>query len=965
MSRFKNDFKLIVLVLAAFLLTTLASNFFVSQVVRRQIDLYSRAEMQVYRNSLTALNRASEDALRHAAMVMSIALDRGIKAEGHLDLIRRLTRAFSTRGNLKAVFFSAFAYLDGNLVTADGVTPLPEETLLSQAWYAAAADPGGRTPGEPVVRQTDPYLEPEANRAAVAMSLPIFNGAGEFRGVMCMEFLLAPVAARVEALKPQIGSFIALLADARMRLLAYPDRAMVGRDMGELPGLGPVMGELANLTEAPLVVAVEIEGLKFAGIFSRLENGWILGTLSPVDYYYGQAAGTLPMILAVALVSAAVLSVVLLRLSRQRDRSDAANRLKTYSLARISHELRTPLNAVIGLSELARRDPGAPKSLEHLEEISRAGGTLLGLVNEILDFAKMESGKFELTDSPYRPGRLISDILAVASVRLRDKPALEFRSDVSPAIPRELLGDEKNVRQTVLNLLVNAVKYTVRGKVRFKASCEAVDESSVILRFTVSDTGPGIRPEDMEHLFDDFVRLGGAKNRQVEGTGLGLSIARSLCRLMGGDVTVESVLGRGSTFTAACRQTVVDPRPMGVLPGRPRAAKKPAPVPFLAPGYKALVVDDVLTNLTVARGLLEPYGMEVTAAGGGAEAVRLAENASFDILFVDQMMPELDGVETLRRLRSLGGRYLRATVVALTANAVSGARESLLDEGFDDYMAKPVDPVELSNLLDRWVPAEARSPVPRAAGAAPSDLRAAAPSTPPSSPSRPGLSASFVPGGAGNDGVVGAGPADDFFGSDYSTLSEADFLEALDFEGFEPMTGLRRSGGSVGKYQEILSAFLLDADTFSARLREPGGPGDLADLGMVAHALKSASANVGAARLSHRAGALEAAAKNGDMRPFLGGEMALFQSDLTQVKNLVGEALRLSDEEEGPGRAPPAEELDSLRRALSGGDIGLADRLVDELSSACDRRTRAVLAAVSDQILVSDYAAALDLIGRI
>ncbi|MDR1309133.1 MAG: response regulator, partial [Deltaproteobacteria bacterium] len=785
----KNDYKLVVLVLAAFLVMSLASYLFVSRVVKRQIDLHAQAEMRVYRNSLTSLNRACEDALLHAAMVMSIALERGIGPEGHLDLVRRLTAAFQTQGNLREVFNSAFCYLDGNLVEADGLAPETEAAMGGRPWFGGpwggAGAPGTAGPG--TIFHSDPYVDGRTGRAMVSLSCPIVDGSGTTRGVMGMDFLLDPVVRRVEALKPGSGGVFALLADQSDRVLAYPDRAAIGRRLSEMGGFVSLVPDLPASADDLLLRRLGLGDQEYVAFFSRLDNGWLLGILSPVSFYYGEAFDTFPVILAIALVLAVTLAVVLMRLSRARARSDEANRLKTHSLARISHELRTPLNAIIGLSDLARRDPGGPAAAGYLDDIHRSGGTLLSLVNDILDFSKMESGKFDLDEHPYGVGRLLGDVLALVSVRLRDKPLLEFRSEIADDLPSVLLGDDRALRQVLLNLLVNAVKYTSRGFVRLSAGFGRLDDSAVELVFEVSDSGVGIREDDLGHLFGDFVRLDGRLNRQVEGTGLGLSIARSLCRMMGGDVTVQSVLGQGSRFTATCRQAVLDPRPLGGLPGRVPAGRPDQAIAFTAPGLRVLLVDDVRTNLTVAQGLLAPYGLEVATAMSGLEALGMAREATFDLLFVDQMMPGLDGVGTLKRLRALGGSYLRVPIVALTANAVSGARETLLDQGFDDYVSKPVEAAEMANILDKWVPPEARRPAPR-------------PAAPPGPP------------GQGEDVVARRG------------IQEADFLEALAGEGFEPLVGLRRSGGSLAKYQEVLAAFLLDAEAFSGHLSRPGGP---------------------------------------------------------------------------------------------------------------------------------------------
>ncbi|MDR2368193.1 MAG: response regulator [Deltaproteobacteria bacterium] len=919
----KNDIKLIILVIMAFLIMSLSSYFLMSRVVRRQIELLSQTEMQVYRYSLTSLSRACDMALLHASQVMAMAMDRGVKDEGYLDLVRRLTDAYENQGDLLNFFSSVFCYLDGYYVDSDGIEKVPEAEMEAQPWYAGTLS--GRGPSEindsRYFFRGAPRVDAETGESVLSLSKPIADGNGTIRGAIGMEFLLDPVIDRVESLKPEVGGVFALMADSSLRVVAHPDEAENGKPLSGIDGLKDLVPRLPATSDDMLITRTRMFGKPYVAIFSRLENDWMLGIFSPVSSYYQEAYRTFPVVIGLSLLLATTLVVVLMRLSHAKQRSEEANRLKTDSLARISHELRTPLNAIIGLSDMARRNPSDPRVPSYLGDISRAGGSLLNLVNEILDFSKMESGKVTLSESPYRTGRLLGDVLALIAVRLKEKPTLVFMSQIDPYLPSVLLGDERSVKQVLLNILVNAVKYTHKGHIKFTAGFESLDESFVELAFTVEDTGVGIRDEDLGHLFDDFVRLDRRSNQKVEGTGLGLSIALNLCRLMGGDITVESVFGQGSRFTATCRQAVMDPRPLGQLPPQADPAGEDQAIPFLAPGLKVLIVDDVLTNLTVAKGLLEPYRMDVTTALSGQEAVDLARATPFDLLFVDQMMPGLDGVETLKLLRAISGHYLKAPIISLTANAVAGARESLLAQGFDDYLSKPIDNQALVTLLGRWVPDTARRPVPAPSGPAPAPA-----------------------------------PADGF-------------LAALGFPGFEPQEGLRRSGGSLGKYAELLDAFLLDAGNLKDLLVRPKGPGDLPGLAISVHALKGASANVGAARLSGLAADLEGAAKRGDLAPFGRGDLEVLAGELADVAQRVTSALRLARDQAGPfdrtGKKPPGAALNRLKKALRERDVGLADRLIGELSPGCDGESRAILAAASDQILIADYGEAIKLIDRI
>jgi signal transduction histidine kinase/FixJ family two-component response regulator len=397
-------------------------------------------------------------------------------------------------------------------------------------------------------------------------------------------------------------------------------------------------------------------------------------------------------------------------LTEMNQRVLAANRAKSAFLARTSHEFRTPMNAIIGMSELARREYGRPKALEYIGGIKAAGATLLAITDDILDFSKMESGRLPMTPAPYGTADLLADVLAAIRVRVEATP-LELVVDASPELPSEMVGDGRRVRQVLLNLLTNAVKYTKSGFVKFSASGQPAGGQAVRLRFVVEDSGIGIRETDLPKLFDEFSRIDEKRNTGIEGTGLGLVIARSLCRAMGGDIAAESVFGRGSTFTATIEQRVADWRPMGDLAALAASLAESRRASFTAPEAEVLVVDDFSSNLLVAEGLLSPFGVRVTTCPNGRAAVELARRRPFDLVLMDHMMPEMDGVEATALIRAMGGPAGSTPIIALTANAVPGMREMFLESGFDDFLSKPIDTARLAEALLKWIPeAKRRGP---------------------------------------------------------------------------------------------------------------------------------------------------------------------------------------------------------------------------------------------------------------
>jgi signal transduction histidine kinase/ActR/RegA family two-component response regulator len=391
-------------------------------------------------------------------------------------------------------------------------------------------------------------------------------------------------------------------------------------------------------------------------------------------------------------------------LSRKRSQESQA---KSSFLARISHDLRTPMNAISGMSELALREYGEPAGRDYLNDIQSACADLLAIVNDLLDISRIESGKLEILDADYDLSALLGDALRIVRIHLMDKP-LEFSVALSPDLPSALTGDRVRIQQILQNLLSNAIKYTPKGFVRLEVSARKLDAHAVQLSFAVSDSGLGIRAEDQPRLFEEFARFDTALSKQP-GTGLGLPIARSLARALGGDILVKSAYGEGSTFTATVVQSCRDFSSRACLPLHAEGQSRRLPPPFLAPAARVLAVDDDRLNLKLATGLLAPYGMQVDTARNGLEAIEMAKRNNYDLIFMDHMMPGLDGVEATRAIRALrystgDERFTRVPVVSLTANALAGMREMFLENGFNDFLSKPIELPKLQQVLAKWLP---------------------------------------------------------------------------------------------------------------------------------------------------------------------------------------------------------------------------------------------------------------------
>ncbi len=392
-------------------------------------------------------------------------------------------------------------------------------------------------------------------------------------------------------------------------------------------------------------------------------------------------------------------------IDEQTKEANAANKAKSTFLANMSHEVRTPINAILGMDEMIIRESNDEQIVEYATNIKQAGKSLLAQVNGILDYSKLEEGKMEIFDVEYDLATMVNTLITSSSTRAKSK-GLNFKVNIDENLPMTLLGDDVRLGQIIANLLTNAVKYTEAGEVGLSMVEKGRDDSAVEIEVTVKDTGKGIPEDEIENLYVSFKRIDEEHNRNIEGTGLGIPIVIELLHLMGSELEVKSTYGVGSAFSFVIKQGIVNNEPIGDYKKRiKRSYRRRNKYAFPSmPKAEILVVDDYEMNLMVAKNLMKVYDFVPDVVQSGREAITRAEEKEYDVIFMDHMMPDLDGLQTLDILKEHGYLGSRTKVIALTANAIAGAKEYYISKGFDDYLTKPIDAEALEDMLLKYMP---------------------------------------------------------------------------------------------------------------------------------------------------------------------------------------------------------------------------------------------------------------------
>jgi len=751
-----------------------------------------------------------------------------------------------------------YGYVTGEYLDGVGWTPPADYDPTERDWYLSAI----KANGEPTI--VSPYVDAQTNAVIISISRMLSNGTD----VLSMDVTMNHIQETVSNLQIK-GKGYGFIVNQDGMVIAHQDETRKGQFMTENEEQQAFLTEILNVRDGNF--EIEAEGQKCTAFVHPIMDQWYVVIVISNRELFAEVWQQLIINVLICTVIFALIAFSYLlghkneqlysrrieemRIEEQRqayeakalklekEAADRANKAKSDFLADMSHEIRTPINAVLGMNEMILRESvprgaasatvpqGVRESFDNIRvyagNIASAGSNLLSIINDILDFSKIESGKLDLVYGSYQLSSVLNDVSNMIYFKAKEKD-LEFVVDVDETLPDGLYGDEVRVRQILTNILNNAVKYTNEGSVRLLVRGQLAgageQEKRIDLTVSVVDTGIGIKQEDIGKLFAKFQRVDLNTNSTVEGTGLGLAITRSLLQMMDGNIMVESEYGVGSTFIIALPQKVVSEEPIGDFQMRFKKdmlMKKAYEESFRAPDAHILIVDDTRMNLTVAVGLLKNTGVRIETAGSGEEALLLTQKNSYDLILMDQRMPRMDGTEALKRIRTqVGGANRDTKVICLTADAVVGARERYLADGFTDYLTKPIDSRALEQALIKYLPED--------------KIQVAAGENNTITPETVVLeNGEKVPG------------------------SWEDEYSCLRVVGIDPETGLKYCMNDADFYQKLLAEYVGSFEEKASHIRQYFEAQDWKNYGVLVHALKSTSKMIGATELSGMAAHLE------------------------------------------------------------------------------------------------------------
>ncbi|MBO4609035.1 MAG: response regulator [Lachnospiraceae bacterium] len=764
-------------------------------------------------------------------------------------------------------FTGVYGYIRGEFLDGSGWIPPEGYDATERDWYSAIIEADGKT----II--VSPYVDAHTGDIVITIGRLLRSAGGYDDNIVCLDVTIGHVQDITEE-TDIAGNGYAMIVNSDGLIVTHRDRSYVGTNMRDNYGEAlldtimnsektsveaSVMGEKCTLFTSSVmgqwhVVIVVRNADLFADAYSQLTVNILVSLtiflLVTIFYFIGYKNEQAYSKKVEEMNSARQkqqYEADVLRLEKAS--ADEANKAKSNFLADMSHEIRTPINAILGMNEMILRETREESIREYSGNIRNSGKNLLQLVNSILDFSKIEDGKMEIVPVRYSLSTLITYLVNSVQERAEEKK-LKFMVCVDPDLPSELYGDDSRINQVVLNLLTNAVKYTHEGSVTLTVKEKEVKDGKVLLYFEVADTGIGIKEADMDKLFESFERLDVIRNRTIEGTGLGMSIATKLLSLMDSKLNVKSTYGQGSVFSFDLWQKIENPEPIGEykIHSLYAGSSELYHESFHAPDARILVVDDTKMNIIVVVNLLKKTGVQIDTASSGEEAIRLSDDVKYDLILLDQRMPGMDGTQTLKIIRDLdSGLNAKTPIICLTADAIRGAKERYMAEGFDDYLTKPVEGKALEKMLISYLPAEKvqKEAKPEKTSSVPKKDEASSPETMRES---------------GEDNVSSAESTD--ASSDPSCEG---FEAALKNAGINVEAGIGFAQGDKDFYRDILKEYVTEYPDHSEKLKGYYDKKDWDNYSVMIHAVKSTSRTIGAGNLADIALKLELASKDRDL----------------------------------------------------------------------------------------------------
>ena len=813
------------------------------------------ADLENYLDTAKSVLWLAADTVDH--MVESGATDE--------EIVEYITRESErTEEQFDESYTGLYGVINGNYVDGVGWVPPVDYDPTTRDWYKTTT--GAK--GDVII--VSPYVDAQTGNVIISVGRALSDN----NNALALDLTLNNVQDIVEDININ-GYGYGFVVNNDGMVIAHKDKTQNGKNYNDDPEHRALFQEVVANGKGNF--STEIDGDRCTVFVDTVMDQWYLVIVTKDSDLYRDPMFLLIVSIIISLIVFILISVfyflgyrserkfftrmeAMKEIERKRDyearilkleksAADSANKAKSDFLADMSHEIRTPINAILGMNEMILHESREDYTLDYASNIKSAGTTLLSIINTILDFSKIEDGRMRLVPVEFDTVEMINGLVNSISERAKEKN-LDLRVEIDESVPSKLMGDDVRISQVIMNLLTNAVKYTERGYILFKIQKVGEADGRTNLLVSVKDTGIGIKKEDIDKLSISFERVDEKKNRHIEGTGLGISIVTKLLDMMNSELKIKSEYGVGSEFYFELPVEVVDATPIGTYDASSRGRAKTAEssIGMSAPKARVLLTDDNKMNRKVASNLLKLFGIKPDICGSGVDTITEMKKNEYEILFLDHMMPEMDGIETLKYLKEMD-LVGNTRIIALTANAVVGAKEQYMEAGFDDYLSKPIDIPELEKMLRKYLPEDIiEAPIDGRADEAPDDGH---------------VGEAKDDEHAGDDNGSKA-PGDDngSEGAEIGTTDISDLkgIARLEKLGLSIEAGLKFCGGDEDFYLEVIGDYVKESPEKIEKLTELLQAGNLKDYRVMIHSVKSASKTIGAMEMFEDARALEFAA---------------------------------------------------------------------------------------------------------